>query len=174
MFFLKFISKFIKVLQAGESPPLIAGGITMGFVVGLTPFWTLQNMVILLVAFLTKVNLASVFFALFVFSFLTYLFDPVYHNLGFFLLAEMEKLRPLWTDMYNWPVAPYTRFNNTVVLGSLIIALVLAFPVYAGAKKGVIKYRETWGARINNSRFMKAVKSSGVYKWYVRIRDLEW
>ncbi|NIR49276.1 DUF2062 domain-containing protein, partial [candidate division KSB1 bacterium] len=61
MFWLKFISKFIKVLRAGESPPLIAGGLTIGFVMGLTPFWTLQNMVLFLIAIVTKVNLASVF-----------------------------------------------------------------------------------------------------------------
>ena len=174
MFFLKFISKFIKVLQSGESPPLIAAGFAMGFVVGMTPFLTLQNVLILVVAFLTKVNLASVFFAIFAFSFITYLFDPLYHDLGFFVLASVDGLKPMWTAMYNWPVAPFTRFNNTVEMGSLLVALLLALPVYFGAKRGIILYRRTWGDRIANSKIVKAVKGSGLYKWYVRIRDLEW
>ncbi len=174
MFFLKFISKFIKVLHAGESPPLIAAGFTMGFVVGLTPLLTLQNVLILLIAFLTKVNLASVFFAMFAFGFVAYLIDPLYHSLGYYTLAEIQNIKPLWTAVYNWPVAPYTRFNNTVVMGSFLVALVLAVPVYFGVRKGIVAYRATFGKRIENSKIVKAIKGSSLYKWYVRIRDLEW
>jgi uncharacterized protein (TIGR03546 family) len=173
MFWLQFISKFIKVLRSGESPPLIAGGFVMGFVVGLTPFLTLQNVVILLLAFLTKVNLASVFFSIFLFSFVAYIFDPVFHDLGFFLLTQVDALTSAWIAAYNWPVAPLTRFNNTVVMGSLTSALVLLFPVYFLFKKGIVAYRAGWAERIEKSKFMKAFKGNVVVKWYLKVRDLE-
>ncbi|MFQ5603916.1 MAG: TIGR03546 family protein [bacterium] len=174
MFWLKFISKFIKVLRSGESPPLIASGFTLGFVVGLTPFWTLQNMLLLLIAIVTKVNLAAVFFSLFLFSFVAYLFDPVFHNLGFFMLAQVEAIKGLWTSFYNTPILPFTRFNNTVVMGSLITAIVLAFPVYLLSQKGIVAYRRSWAEKLENLKIVKAVKGSVVFKWYVKIRDLEW
>ncbi|MFQ5651062.1 MAG: TIGR03546 family protein [bacterium] len=174
MFLLKFISKFIKVLHAGESPSLIAAGFTMGFVVGLTPFWTLQNMILLIIAVLTRVNLASVFFAIFLFSFVTTVFDPLYHALGYYVLAQIENIKPVWTALYNWPIAPYTRFNNTVVMGSLLVALALTFPVYVGSRKGIMLYRQTWGKKLENSRIVKAIRGSALYRWYVRIKDLEW
>ena len=174
MFWLKFISKFIKVLRSGESPPLIAGGFAMGFVVGLTPFWTLQNIIIIAVAILTKVNLAAVFFAILIFGFVAYLFDPLFHNLGYQVLANIDSLRQLWTEMYNWPIAPFTRFNNTVVMGSLLSALILAFPVYLLAKKGIVAYRRSWAEKIENSKLMKVLKSNVIFRWYVRIRDLQW
>jgi len=173
MFWFKFISKFIKVLRSGESPGLIAGGFAMGFVVGMTPLWTLQNMLILLAAILIKVNLAAVFFALFLFSFVAYLFDPIFHDLGYFVLANLETMRGLWTSLYNMPVAPFTRFYNTVVMGSLLIALLLTYPVYLGAKQGIISYRRSWGEKIEKSKFVKAIKGSALFKWYVKIRDLE-
>jgi len=173
MFFLQFISKFIKVLRAGESPPLVASGITLGFLVGLTPFMTLQNMFILLIAFLTKVNLAAVFFGIFFFGFIAFIFDPVFHSLGYFLLAQVESLKGVWTYLYNVPVAPLSRFNNTVVMGSLLIALILALPVYLMSKKGIIAYRENWAEKIENSKFVKAFKSTFVFKWYAKVRDLE-
>lgn len=173
MFWLKFISKFIKVLRAGESPSLIAGGFTMGFMVGLTPFWTLQNILILAVAILTKINLAALFLSLFLFSFVAYLFDPIFHDLGYFLLTQIESLKGFWTALYNMPIAPFTRFYNTVVMGSLLTAMVLAYPMYLLAKKSIIAYRKSWGAKIENSRFIKGVKGSALYRWYVRIRDLE-
>ncbi len=174
MFWLKFISKFIKVLRAGESPGLISAGFTMGFVVGLTPFWTLQNILILVIAILTKVNLSAAFFSIFLFSFVAYLFDPLFHNLGYFMLAQLEVLNGLWTALYNMPVAPFTRFYNTIVAGSLLTALILAFPVYVLGKKGIVSYRKKLGPKVENSKFIKAIKGSGLYKWYSRIRDMEW
>jgi len=173
MFILQFISKFIKVLRAGEAPSLIAGGFTMGFIVGLSPFWTLQNVVILLIAILTKVNLSAVFFAVFLFSFIAYLFDPFFHSLGFFLLAKIKLLFPAWIFFYNLPVAPFTRFNNTLVMGSIAVAVLLAAPVYFLAKKGIVTYRENWGEKIERSKFMKAVKGNIIVKWYLKIRDME-
>lgn len=174
MFWLKFISKFIKVLRAGESPSLVAGGFTMGFVLGLTPFWTLQNVFLLIIAILTEVNLAAVFFALFFFSFAAYLFDPLFHDLGYWVLADIDTLRGLWTSLYNMPIAPFTRFNNTVVMGSMLTAVLSAFPVYHFAKKGIIAYRESWAEKIEKAKVVKAVKGSFVFKWYVKVRDLEW
>jgi len=173
MFFLQFISKLIKVLRSGESPGLIAGGFVMGFVVGLTPFWTLQNVLILAAAILTKVNLAAAFFAIFFFSFVAFLFDPIFHDLGFVALAQIEKIKPLWTAIYNWPIAPFTRFYNTVVMGSLLVALALVIPVYLLTKKGIIAYRSNLGAKIEKSKFVKALKGNFLVKWYIKIRDLE-
>ncbi len=173
MFWLKFISKFIKVLRSGESPPLIAGGFAMGFFVGVTPFWTLQNMLLLAIAILTKVNLAAVFFALFLFSFLAFLFDPLFHELGYAVLVNIESLQGLWTTLYNWPIVPFSRFNNTVVMGSALTASVLAIPVYYLANKGIITYRRTWGEKIEKSKFVKAVKGTTLFQWYAKIRDWE-
>ncbi len=174
MFWLKFISKFIKVLRAGESPGLIAGGFTMGFIVGLTPFWTLQNLLILMIVILTKVNLSAVVFSIFLFSFVAYLFDPLFHNLGYFLLAQVEALNGLWTALYNMPIAPFTRFYNTIVAGSLLTALIMAFPVYFLGKNGIVSYRKTLGPKVENSKFVKAVRGTGLYKWYAKIRDMGW
>jgi len=152
MFILQFISKFLKVLRAGESPPLIAAGFTMGFFVGLSPFWTLQNIVIVLIAILTKVNLGAVFFAIFFFGFVAFIFDPLFHNLGYAVLAKINALYPTWTELFNMPIVPYSRFNNTVVMGSLLSAIVFAIPMYLLSKKGIISYRETLAPRVENSK----------------------
>ena len=173
MFWLKFISKFIKVLKAGESPPLIACGLTMGFMIGITPFWSLQNVLLFAIAILTKVNLAAVFFAFFVFGFIAYLFDPLFHDIGYWILVSIESLKDLWATLYNTPIVPFTRFNNTVVMGSTLVVLLLAFPVYVLSKKGTIGYRTRWEEKIRNSKIVKAFRGTFIFKWYVKVRDLE-
>ncbi len=42
----------------------------------------------------------------------------------------------MWTAWYNTPLLPYTNFNNTIVLGSVVAWVVLAVPIYFAAKWG--------------------------------------
>ena len=46
-----------------------------------------------------------------------YALDGVAHSIGLSLLGA-EALRGLWTALYDLPIVPLTRFNNTVVLGN--------------------------------------------------------
>jgi len=174
MFFLQFISKFIKVMRAGASPAQIAGGFGLGWLIGLMPFLTLQSVIIFCIIFLLNVNLSAATFAIFIASFGAFLLDPLFHHLGFYLLTGMESLQGLWTKLYNMPVAPLTRFNNTVVMGSFIGGLVLFVPAYFGMKKFVVAYREGLEAKIKQWKIVQVITGSKVWQWYERIRDLQW
>ena len=61
------------------------------------------------------------------------LLDPLSHRIGLGLL-HLTWLRPVWTWLYNLPLAPWTSFNNTVVLGSLVLGLALLYPLYRVAE----------------------------------------
>ena len=100
---------------------------------------------------------------------LGFLLDPVFHRIGVELL-QAQSLRPLWTSMYNTPLVPYTNFNNTIVLGSVVAWLVLLIPIYFAAKYGVARYRATIGERVKQSKFYKAITASQVYNWYKLFR----
>jgi uncharacterized protein (TIGR03546 family) len=71
------------------------------------------------------------------------------------LLVQTEGLAPLWTALYNAPLVPFTRFNNTVVLGSLVIALALFLPVLFGTRGLVVFYRARYKAKVDQLGFMK-------------------
>ena len=60
----------------------------------------------------------------------------------------------------------------TVVMGSFISALVLAFPIYLGFKHFVIAYRKTIGARVEKMKVYQVVKHSSLVQWYMKLRDL--
>jgi uncharacterized protein (TIGR03546 family) len=40
-------------------------------------------------------------------------------------LLRQDSLRDVWTSLYNMPVVPWTRFNNSMVLGSFVLGSVL-------------------------------------------------
>jgi uncharacterized protein (TIGR03546 family) len=94
-----------------------------------------------------------------------FLLDPVFDSIGRSLL-QAPSLRGLWTALYNTPLVPYTNFNNTVVLGSVVAWMVLALPIFFAARYGVARYRATVGERVRQSKFYKAVTASQVYNWY--------
>jgi uncharacterized protein (TIGR03546 family) len=50
--------------------------------------------------------------------------------LGLMVLRE-PALKGLWTQMYNAPVLPWTRFNNSMVMGATVLAFALV-PVWIG------------------------------------------
>ena len=58
-----------------------------------------------------------VFLAAFFFAFIGWILDPVFHSLGSSIL-ESDSLHSLFTEMYNMPLLPLTRFNNSIVMGA--------------------------------------------------------
>ena len=103
---------------------------------------------------LLNVNLAAGYAAAALFSLLSPLLDPLTHRLGLSLL-EAQALRPLWSSLYDAPILPWTRFNNTVVLGSFLLGLALLFPVYRAATPLFARYQERYGARIRKWKLIQ-------------------
>lgn len=171
MFWLKLISNFLKILRAGQSPRQIAGGFALGAVVGLSPSFTLQGLVVWFIIFVLDVNLSAAFLSFTLFTIVAYLFDPLFHGLGYFLLISVPSLQGFWTALYNAPLAPLTRFNNTIVLGSFLGALILFLPIFFGMQRFVVAYRARIGARVEQWKIYQVVSKSAVVRWYIRARS---
>ena len=172
MFWLKIIKDFLAILREGQSPRQVSAGFTLGSIIGFSPMLTLQGAVVWLIILLFDVNLGAAFLAVALCKLCAYLLDPAFHWLGYQILTNIDALRPLWTTLYNAPVAPLTRFNNTVVMGSFVCALILAFPIYFGFKHLVIAYRKSIGARLEKMKLYQIIRHSSLVQWYMKLRDL--
>ncbi len=172
MFLLQIIKNFIQSLRSGQTPRQIAGGFALGSMVGMMPFLTLQGLFLWLVILVLDVNLTAALLSATLFTLIAYLFDPLFHALGYFLLADISALQGLWTGLYNAPIAPLTRFNNTVVLGSLLGGLVLFLPVYLGMKRFVLAYRTHLHTRIEKWKIYQVISKSTLVRWYDRVKNL--
>jgi uncharacterized protein (TIGR03546 family) len=64
------------------------------------------------------------------------------------------------------PIVPLTNFNNTVVLGSLVFALLFFVPLFLLTRWAVTRYRATIGERVRQSRWYRAVTASKLYNVY--------
>jgi uncharacterized protein (TIGR03546 family) len=172
MFWLKLVTNFIKILREGQTPAQVAGGFALGSILGLSPMFTLQGILVWLIILVLDVNLSAATFSLGLFALIAYIFDPIFHRLGYFLLVDIDGLKGLWTMLYNAPIAPLTRFNNTVVIGSFVSALIFFMPIYFGMKKFVIAYRATLGVRMHKMKIYQIIDRSPLVQWYKRVRNL--
>ena len=170
MFFLKLIGKFIKLLGSSESPSQIAWGIALGCLLGLAPRFGLLSLVILLLALILRINLASVLLAWGLYKLAALSLDPLLHALGYFVLVRLAFLEPLWAWLYNAPLAPLFRLNNTVVMGGLLAGLVLMAPNVLLFRWVVMRYRDTWQAKVRRWRISQALAGSKLVQTAMKIK----
>ena len=133
LWLIKQILYLRKAITAGDSPRLLAASVALGMLLGLLPKGNLLAIGLSLVIGAYRVNIAVVMLSALAFSCVGLLTDPLTDRLGLMLL-EWDVLRPTWTALYNLPLAPWTDFNNTVVLGSLLLGLLLWYPTYRVAR----------------------------------------
>jgi uncharacterized protein (TIGR03546 family) len=162
---IKLIQSIIKTLHSEGTPGQVAAGIAVGSALGLTPLFNIHNLVIFALIVLLNVSFAGGMLGWALFIPIGFLLDPLFHAIGLELL-HAPPLRPMWTSWANTPIVPYTNFNNTVVLGSVVGWGVLAVPIFFGARLGVARYRATVGERVRQSRLYKAVTASKAFNVY--------
>ncbi len=141
-------------------------------IIGLTPIWSLHNLIVFILLIILNVNLGMAIFSFLLFSGFAYIFDPMFHSLGFWILVEIPALKELWTTMYNAPIIGFSKFNNTVVMGSLVVSLVLLIPAYFAVKWFVVYYRQHIDAKMQKWKIVQMVKGSKIYNLYEKIRNI--
>lgn len=170
---LKQIFAFIKLLNSDTGNISIALGMTCGFILGMTPTLSLQSLLIFLILFFFRIQIGAALLAAFFFKFIAFILDPVFHSVGSKVL-EMDSLQGIFTTLYNMPIIPYTRFNNSIVMGSAVVTLILSPFVYMASSYFIIKYREIVVARFKTTKVWKAVEATKFYQWYYKYEQYKW
>ncbi len=163
MFFIKILKKIIKALGSESSPNQLAFGFALGMILGLTPFWNIHNIIIIFIISLIKVNISSVLLGMAVFGMLAPLFANIFHSFGLKIL-ELEFLKGLWQVLYANSFFVLSKFNNTLVLGSFLISLLLFIPLFFGFKIFAKYYKETLHPKVEKMKITKILKGSKVFK----------
>ncbi len=168
---LKQIFGFLKLLNSETGHNQLAAGISAGFVLGMTPMLSLQSFLIFICIFFFRIQAGAAFLAAFFFAFAGWLLDPIFHAIGT-TVRSLESLQGIFTSMYNMPLLPLTRFNNTIVMGSGVVTLALSPIVFLLSRTLILKYRVTVVARIKETKMWKGIQATSFYKWYYTYDNL--
>lgn len=168
---LKQIFAFFKMLNSETGHNQLAAGLACGIILGFSPFLSLQTLIVLFLIFFFRIQMGAAFLAAFFFKFIAWLIDPIADALGRTAL-EAPALRELFVAMYNMPLVPMTRFNNSIVMGSMILGFALAIPGFFVFRKLIVKYRQTVVARFRETKLWKAWAGTKFYNWYTTYEKL--
>jgi uncharacterized protein (TIGR03546 family) len=114
----------------GESTPRqIAAGFTLGMILGLVPKGNLIAVSLCAMLFALRVHKGLAVAAAIVFSLVSPWADSFTHKLGAIVLT-IDWLQPAYAWLYALPLGPWLGFHNTVVTGSLLVGIYLAYPAY--------------------------------------------
>jgi uncharacterized protein (TIGR03546 family) len=170
MLLLKLLQSLVKALNSEGTPGQVAAGIALGAVFGLTPLMNLHNLVLFVLAVVLNVSFPGVMLGWALFLPVGFALDPVFDAVGRLLLVGTPALLPLWTWCYNTPIVAITNFNNTIVLGSVVVWAAALVPLFFVLRWLVTTYRATVYARLQRTKLFQAVKASRVYNIYTLFR----
>lgn len=168
---LKQIFNLLKLLNSDTGLYSLSAGVSLGFVLGMSPLLSLQGIFILFIAFFFRIQLGAMFVSAFFFAFMAWVLDPIFHQVGNSLLTN-PALESLWITLFNAPLVPLTRFNNTIILGAGVVSILLTPFIFLLSKVLIQKYRQTVVERFKQTKIWKVVKATSLYKWYYKYDNL--
>lgn len=163
----KQIFGLLKLLNSDKGSTSIAAGVACGFILGLNPFFSLHCLLLFIFMFFFRVQIGAVFVCAFFFKLLSFALAPLFDVTGIMVL-EIEALQGFFTTLYNMPIIPFTRFNNSLVMGSGVITFALSPFVFILAKILITKYRVVVVAKFQETKFWKWIKATALFKWYYK------
>jgi len=162
---IKMIAKFLKVLNSETEPGQISLAFCLAMILGLTPLMSLHNLLVILLVLLVRVNLSACILGWVFFSGIAYILDPLFNLIGLAVLTS-QGLEGLWTSLYNITLFRLAKFNNSIVMGSLLFSLICFIPLYFLFNQIIRKYRVNVLEWVQKTRLMKAFKANKIYKAY--------
>lgn len=128
-FALRPVRQLAQALIANDSPQQIAWGFMIGMLMGLVPKGNLTAILLGMMLLGLRVNKPAGLVGVGIFIYLGLFLDDFAHRIGSAILA-WPALRGPHKWLYESAVSPLMGWNNTVVVGHLLIGLYLALPVY--------------------------------------------
>lgn len=159
------VAKLLKALNSESEPAQISLAVCLAMVAGFTPFYSLHNLLVLFLVCILRVNFSAFILGLVFFSGAAYLLDPLFHKLGLWVLT-LPALEGLWTTLYRQVFWRILKFNNTLVMGSLVLSLLLAMPLFPALNVLIRRYRQHILEWLRKLKIVKILKASKFYEIY--------
>lgn len=137
---MNFLVKFLKALNASEAPWQLSLALSLALVPGLTPMLSLHNLVVLFLALFLRLHLGLFLSFALLFSGVAYLLDPLLDSLGYAILTA-PALQSLFEGWYQSSLMRLAAFNNTVVMGGLVLSLAVGIPGFFILNRLIRLYR---------------------------------
>jgi len=161
---LSWIKKSLAILKSDLSPNQIGMAFALGVFAGLPPMG-LHVIIPCSLALLLRCSFRSFLISMGAFKLLSLTVAPVSYALGKWLLDTQRGLDAFWRWLFHLPVIAPMGYSRYMLFGSILLALVLAIPVFFLIRLLVQRYRDsftTWVSCWRFSRWLKGKRGVGL------------
>lgn len=126
---LVFFIKLFKAINSNSHPGEIAHAVCCGMILGFLPKDNALWYIITVFCLFLRIHKGAFVIFTLLFSLLAPLLDPLFDTIGYWFLT-LDFFRPTFSFLLDIPFVGFTKFNNTIVAGSILSSIVLYIPVY--------------------------------------------
>lgn len=126
---IKKIVSLFKILNSNSKPGEIANAVSLGILLGFVPKNNLLWWLLFVFFSFVRINKSAYFLVTLLMSFIAPAFDSFFDSFGYTILT-LPSLEGLFSTLLDIPFVGFTRFNNTVVCGSLVFSLLIYIPLF--------------------------------------------
>ncbi len=137
-----------------DTPHQLALGTAFGIAMGIIPKDSLFFYLLGLLLLLTNANLLCAALGCVATSLIGVAADPWLHEAGFYVLS-LDRMEATWCWLAGLPLMPWTNFNNTVVMGSVIAGAIAFLPTYLVSRWMFSRFGPRMFDRIRTSHFFR-------------------
>lgn len=125
----KWISGFFKVLNANTNPAEIAHAFALGTMLGFMPKTNALWYIIFVFFLFVRLHKPTYGITLLIVSYFAWMLDPTFASIGYSILTY-KPFENVFAWLIDIPFVGFTKFNNTIVMGSLAFTLALYIPIF--------------------------------------------
>lgn len=166
-----YVKKLLASLNSNSHPGDVAHAVSCALLLAFVPKSNLLWPFLFLVTIFMRMNKGAFFLSFLLFSLIVPFADVLTERLGYAIL-QTDFLYPVFTAMYNVPFVGLTRFNNTMVAGSLAIGAALYVPTYIAMRTFITSWRSRIQPVIVKSKIYKALCQIPLVKLVLKAGDI--
>ncbi|MDE5898678.1 MAG: TIGR03546 family protein [Treponemataceae bacterium] len=151
-----YIVNFLKALNSNSKPSQIANSFCIGLILGFMPKNNLLWYILLVLFAFVRINKAGYFIMMLVGALIAPAADTLFDSVGYAVLT-FQPLESCFSWLLDVPFVGFTKFNNTIVCGSLACGLICYIPLYVLLYFGIKAWRKHVAPAFNNSKLLKTV-----------------
>ncbi len=153
---LKYLVRLLKAFNANVKPSQIVNSFSIGLILGLMPKTNLLWFMLLIFFSFVRINKPGYFISMLVGTAFARLLDPMFDSLGYAFLT-LPPLQNFFAAVLDVPFVAFTKFNNTIVSGSLLFGLLCYIPLYCVLFLLLKAWRKWIAPKFNDSKILKTL-----------------
>ena len=153
----KYFTKLIKALSSNTDPRAISHAFALGVLLGFMPKDNFLWYFIFIFAFFMRIQRSAFTLTTILASLFACLLDPFFDTFGYWILT-LNFAQPLYIKLLSVPFMAFTKFNNTIVMGSFVFSLIAYVPLFFLARLLVFLWRKYIAAAVRKLKLVKLLK----------------